>query len=181
MMTCELAGHGFLVVDNPDEADVIVVNTCAFIEAAAQESIDTFFEYRNYYKDKKIIVAGCLPSRYGKELENSLKEADAFLPCEEEENIFPKLSSMGFTSEIDVAKPCIERSVFSYVKISDGCNRRCSYCMIPKIRGNLKSDDYEKIKFEVYSKQNLGSSEIVLVAQDCGAWGSDLKNNQNLA
>lgn len=159
---------GLNIVEDASVADVIILNTCAFIEAATQESIDTFFEYRNYYKDKKIIVCGCLVSRYKDELKKSLSEADAFISCADEEKICDLIKSFDIKpSKKDEAKGT-SSSAFGYVKISEGCNRRCSYCTIPFIRGKYKSSSYDEIVKDVEEQRDLGAKEIVLVAQDCG-------------
>ena len=162
---------GFKIVDDAKYCDAIILNTCAFIEAAIQESIDTFFDYKNYYTEKPIVVVGCLPSRYDKELEKSLPEASAFLKCNEEDKLAETLTSLGLTPELgktDEANEIAEAQSFAYVKISEGCNRNCSYCMIPKIRGKYKSFSYVEIERDVYKAQSLGAKEIILVAQDCG-------------
>lgn len=178
-MIKDVLSFGFNVVENPEKANVIVLNTCAFIEIATQESIDTFFEYRNFYKDKKIIVVGCLPSRYGSDLEKSLNEADGFLPCKKEDDLPKLIESFGFFPENICPKQ--NSKTFAYVKISEGCNRRCSYCMIPKIRGEYESVQYSEIKKDVFEKISNGASEIILVAQDCGVWGRDLSPKLNLS
>lgn len=171
---------GFKIVDDAKYCDAIILNTCAFIEAAIQESIDTFFDYKNYYTEKPIVVVGCLPSRYDKELEKSLPEASAFLKCNEEDKLAETLTLLGLTPEIDKAKVSDtnpKMRSFAYVKISEGCNRNCSYCMIPKIRGKYKSFNYEEIDRDVNKAQSLGSKEIILVAQDCGVWGKDISSS----
>lgn len=161
-------GAGHNIVEDASLADVIILNTCAFIEAATQESIDTFFEYRNYYKDKKIIVCGCLVSRYKDELKKSLNEADAFISCDDEEKICELITNLnGKPSNNNETKEA-SSSAFGYVKISEGCNRRCSYCTIPFIRGKYKSSSYDEIVKDVEEQRDLGAKEIVLVAQDCG-------------
>lgn len=171
---------GYNVVEDALLADVIVLNTCAFIEAATQESIDTFFEYRNYYKNKKIIICGCLVSRYKDELKKSISEADAFISCDDEEKICEVIKDLNLKASNKVEANGVSASTFGYVKISEGCNRRCSYCTIPFIRGKYKSSSYDEIVKDVEEQYNLGVKEIVLVAQDCGVWGFDL-DGKNLA
>lgn len=163
-----LINGGINVVSNAEIADVIVLNTCAFIETAAQESIDTFFEYRNFYKDKKIIVCGCLVSRYSNDLFESLNEADAFISCDDENKICDVVKSLNIEPKNNYEAEEASSSAFAYVKISDGCNRRCSYCTIPYIRGKYKSAPYEEIVEDVKNQQSRGAKEIILVAQDCG-------------
>lgn len=163
-----LTKKGYNIVSLADKADVIILNTCAFIEAASQESIDTFFEYRNYYKNKKIVVCGCLVSRYSQDLINSLNEADAFIACSEEDKICDVIESLDVVALNNYEEETTSPSAFAYVKISDGCNRRCSYCTIPFIRGKYKSSTYDEIAQDVKAQQKLGAKEIILVAQDCG-------------
>lgn len=163
-----LIEKGYNIVSLADNADVIILNTCAFIEAASQESIDTFFEYRNFYSNKKIVVCGCLVSRYSQDLINSLDEADAFIACAEEDKIYDVIESLDVISQNDYEEDERSACAFAYVKISDGCNRRCSYCTIPFIRGRYKSSTYDEIAKDVRAQQKLGAKEIILVAQDCG-------------
>ncbi|MDO5329533.1 MAG: 30S ribosomal protein S12 methylthiotransferase RimO [Coriobacteriia bacterium] len=165
-MIDDLSNNGYAIVDNPDVADIIILNTCAFIEAATSESIDTFFDYKNQYPEKKIVVAGCLVSRYKDDLKKSLSEADMFISCNQEENIVDILGKLN-----EIGNKPEENKSYEYVKISEGCNRFCSYCTIPFIRGRYKSILYEDIARDV---KKTNAKEIVLVAQDCGAWGSDI-------
>ena len=163
-----LTDAGIHITKDASRADVIVLNTCAFIEPATQESIDTFFEYHNTYEDTPIIVAGCLVSRFGKDLKKALPEADGYLSYDEEDEIVKLVKSFIIDSEPVKSKPRTEKSAFSYVKISEGCNRKCSYCTIPYIRGKYKSSGFEEILNDVSDAVNKGAKEIVLVAQDCG-------------
>lgn len=163
-----LSEAGIALTSNANNADIIILNTCAFIEAATQESIDTFFEYKNTYENTPVIVVGCLVSRYGKDLKKALPEADGYLPCSEEEDIVKLVKSFNFSDEKLKKASKKEKQSFSYVKISDGCNRRCSYCTIPYIRGKYKSSGFEEILNDVSVAVNNGAKEIVLVAQDCG-------------
>lgn len=167
-MECLVKDAGFNVVEDASLADVIILNTCAFIEAATQESINTFFEYRNYYKDKKIVVCGCLVSRYKDELKKSMNEADAFISCSDENKICDLIRDFNLIPSKNNESKGTLVSAFGYVKISEGCNRRCSYCTIPFIRGKYKSSSYDEIVKDVEEQCELGAKEIVLVAQDCG-------------
>lgn len=181
-MTKSLIDFGYNIVDDPDLCDLIILNTCSFIETATQESIDTFFQYKNSYSDKKIIVVGCLVSRYKKDLEKALPEADAYVSCAQEDNLLNVIQNLNIKPQnfnIDVCSSS-SSSPFSYVKISEGCNRFCSYCCIPYIRGKYKSICYEEIKNDVNNAVENGAKEIVLVAQDCGVWGSDFDGDKSL-
>lgn len=177
-----LNDNGVYVTDNIHAADCIVVNTCAFIEAATQESIDTILEYKKFYPQKKIICAGCLVSRYKKDLKNSLTEVDKFLSCKEEYNIFETICDLyNINNTAKITQEDKHQKTFSYVKISEGCNNHCAYCTIPKIRGKLISSPYLDIKSDVSKEIDKGAKEIILVAQDCGVWGSDLPDKHNLS
>ena len=177
-----LIKHGFKITDELDEANVIVLNTCSFIEAAAQESIDTFFEYRKAFSDKKIIVCGCLVSRFS-DLPESMPEADAFVSCNDEAGLYETIINLLNLEEDTSKKHCYmpDKVSFAYVKISEGCNKMCSYCTIPLIRGKYKSCTYSEIYKEVNKCSSQDLQEVVLVAQDCGVWGCDLEKKHNLA
>lgn len=188
-MQLSLLEHGFNIVKDINLCNCIIVNTCSFIEAAAQESIDTILEYKKFFPDKKIVVAGCLPSRYKKDLEKSLTEADAFLPCNKEDQLYELLLDIFHVNKSNYPK--VQRTKnsrviknikpYAYVKISDGCNRFCSYCMIPYIRGRYISSKYEEIANDIRREVCSGAKEIVLVAQDCGVWGSDFNDKRDLS
>ncbi|MCQ2751858.1 MAG: 30S ribosomal protein S12 methylthiotransferase RimO [Coriobacteriales bacterium] len=178
---CEL-GYG--------EYDVIVINTCAFLQSAVNESIDTILSCAKEceeltatakYKKSKIIVCGCLPSRYGEDLYDSFPEVSAFLPVDQEEKlvetIYRVLGEKKILKQEDATNYIYIEN--AYVKISDGCNRFCSYCMIPYIRGAYRSLGLKEIDEEVTRLINYGEKEIVFVAQDTGIWGSDFKNQNN--
>lgn len=182
-----LSSKNICIVNNVENSDVIIVNTCAFIEAAAQESINTILEYKKFYSDKKIIVTGCLVSRYKNDLINSLNEADDFLACEKESEIYNTIKKFfpnynyGNTVVNKSTDKYIINKTFAYVKISEGCNKFCSYCMIPYIRGRYFSIPYEQIKNDIEKYTNSGIKEIILVAQDCGVWGSDFQTKLSLS
>lgn len=184
-----LISSGVKVTDDIDLCDCIILNTCAFIQSATQESVDTFFDYKNTYPNKKIIVSGCMCSRYKDKLETSLIEADAFVKCNDEDKILNYIKKIFNLDNVSISNKeenlnsqenitDNSKYVCSYVKISDGCNRQCSYCMIPKIRGKHKSIKYTDIKDDVINKIKHGAKEIVLVAQDCGSWGIDLNSKE---
>ena len=193
---------GFRVSDDPESSDVIVLNTCSFIQDATEESIDTFFEIAGLdgvqHGDAKIVVAGCMPARYGADLETELTEASAFVPCAEEDGIAdvvarligatpvacsphaPESESVADSASAESDDP---RSTvpFAYVKISDGCDRWCSYCTIPRIRGRYRSFPFDDIRGEVERAIGEGAREIVLIAQDTGRWGLDFEEPSTLA
>ena len=175
-------------VADPAQADVIIINTCGFIESAKQESIDTILEMAQYKKTgglKALIVAGCLSERYREELMRELPEVDAFLGVNAydaiAEAVDHALAGEAF-SEFSAPKAegnYLDRvlttpSYYAYVKIAEGCNNRCSYCAIPYIRGNLQSRTMEDIEAEVRMLLKAGVREIILVAQDTTRYGMDL-------
>lgn len=193
VMRRRLAEAGYSVDAEPESADVIVVNTCSFIQEATEESLDAIFEAASLKRVEAgrafLVVAGCMPARYGDDLSQELDEAAAFVPCSKEDDIVAIVEGLvgrpdpvaGRGAE---ACPAPENmtSPFSYVKISDGCDRFCSYCTIPFIRGRYHSFPYEQILDEVRRcVEDEGSREIVLIAQDTGRWGQDLADGHDLA
>ncbi len=176
---------GYEKTDKPSEADVIVVNTCGFIESAKEESINTFFSLYNAKPEAKFIFAGCLAQRYAKELE--LEEADAIFG-NRDLSYFPALldeleekgeDQIVLTPEFPaVEKGCMRAEFLStpascYLKISEGCNHRCNYCAIPVIRGPLRSLPFDDVVEEAKNLISRGFYEINIVAQDLGAYGTD--------
>lgn len=175
---------GYERVENVEDADLIVVNTCGFIESAKEESINTFFTLNNKNKKAKIIMAGCLAERYGSQME--LEEATAIFGNHDlskfpllldliekgEENIVlrPKVS----IDERDDRLELLSYPRSAYLKISEGCNHNCSYCAIPLIRGPLKSRPIESVVKEAERLIQKGIYEINLIAQDLGYYGLDL-------
>ncbi len=173
-----LSGKGLLVVSDFTEADAIIVNTCAFIESARTESIDTILEMSEYKKNKckKLIVTGCLPQKFKHELEENLPEADAFLGTNEYERIYGVL-----TDDSDFVCPIVEHkrvlttpTHYAYLKISDGCNNHCTFCTIPSIRGKYTSRTIESLVEETRELVDRGVKELILVAQDVTGYGIDL-------
>lgn len=184
-MRARLSAAGFDLIDDPAEADAVVVNTCSFIRAATEESLEAIFDAAQLPKvasgDAKLIVAGCMPARYGEDLAQELTEARAFVPCSREDDIVSVLSSV-LGVDAREAKPAAETSPTSaYVKISDGCDRFCSFCTIPLIRGRYHSFSFEDIRSEIASLVSGGTREIVLIAQDTGRWGTDFDEPSSLA
>lgn len=191
-MKSRLLEAGYSFVEEPTEADAIIVNTCSFIQSATEESLDAIFELTDIDSvakgDAHIIVAGCMPARYGSDLENELMEVRSFVPCSREDDISLVLDSVFFESKIEPAAYCPREDVhadqdgvFAYVKISDGCDRWCSYCTIPLIRGPYHSYSYESIRKQVAAHVAAGKAEIVLIAQDTGRWGEDFAEPLSLA
>ena len=177
---------GYDVVDDPENSDAVVVNTCSFIQPAIEESIDTIFEVAQSHGVElgatKLIVTGCMPSRFGELLYETLTEPDAFLTCAEEDQIVSTLDRLfrQTSTRIERTQPPLA-TPSAYVKISDGCSRNCSFCTIPSIRGPYRSLPLETIFSEVSSLVSAGAKEIVLIAQDSGLWGKDLPQKDSLA
>lgn len=183
------------LTNNPKEADIIIVNTCGFIEKAKQESINTILDMAKYkikYKCKLLIATGCLTQRYGKELLNLMPELDIVLGVNDYEKINKaiegfikenkKISSTNFTNEgINEGKRIITTNKSSaYLRIAEGCNNFCTYCIIPKIRGKFRSRKIENIIEEGKILANAGVKEIILIAQDTTNYGIDLYNEKRL-
>ena len=176
-----LNGAGYLEVDTADEADVVIINTCSFLASATSESIETTLslaeEISEGLRGTRIVMCGCVPSRYGAELPTELPEVAAFVRTDEEDGIVSVIDGL-----LDVRRaeppfiPSVKRTIESavaYVKISDGCDRYCSFCAIPYIRGRYYSRSAESILAEVRDLVAGGVREIVLIGQDTGIWGSD--------
>ncbi|MCR5462894.1 MAG: 30S ribosomal protein S12 methylthiotransferase RimO [bacterium] len=165
------------ITNKIDEADVIIVNTCGFIESAKKESIDTILEMADYHK--KLIVTGCLVERYYEDLKKSLPEVDLFIRIKDYPHIKEILSDFLNENVKDFKEKnrlLITPKHLAYLRISDGCNNRCSYCAIPLIRGNYRSRLEDDIYDEAISLVNKGVKEIVLISQDTTRYGSDLGN-----
>ena len=159
-MARRLREAGFSVTEEASSADAIIVNTCSFIQAATEESIDAIFEAASLPKVDEgsavLIVAGCMPARYGDDLAAELTEASAFVPCSREDDI-AEVVARALRISLPVAavggEPAEgEGRTFAYVKISDGCDRFCSYCTIPYIRGRYHSFPYEQIAEDVRAR-----------------------------
>ncbi len=178
------AGYNIVALDQP--SDCIVVNTCSFIQSATEESLEAIFEVAGFDSvqagDTKLVVCGCLPSRYGDDLDDELSEADRIVPCSKEDDIVQIMDGLfGLAGGKDRYEVAFDYAPSEYVKISDGCNRFCSFCTIPYIRGRYHSFEYEDIAAEVEAMIESGTKEIVLIAQDSGIWGLDLKPRKSLA
>ncbi len=178
------------------EADIIVVNTCAFINDAKEESIDTILEVSDYKEAgncKLLVVAGCLPQRYQDVLTEQLPEVDLFLGTAEGPHIVElieqQLQSQSPTQEVGVPDylydhetPRVNSSptYSSYVKIAEGCSNHCSYCVIPQLRGKLRSRSIASVVQEVCNLADQGVTEIVLIAQDITDYGADRSDGATL-
>ena len=190
-MALRLTRAGYGIVDDPEHADVVIVNTCSFIQAATEESIEAILEVAGYDSvasgASKLVVAGCMPARYGADLEPEFPEVSSFLSCSKEQDIVASVDKIIGTERLVGADRNValdlqgDARVFAYVKISDGCDRFCAYCTIPFIRGRYHSYTYDDIRDEVERVVSEGAREIVLIAQDTGRWGTDFENPSTLA
>ena len=190
-----LASRGHQMVDSEEIADVIVINTCCFIHDAKEESIQTILEMAEYKKAgscKAMIVTVCLAQRYKQEIIDEIEEVDAVLGTTSYDKIVEAIDEAlaGYTSvemtDID-ALPLVEskRLVttgghFAYLKIAEGCDKHCTYCIIPKIRGNFRSVPIERLLKEAEDLVAQGVKEIILVAQETTLYGKDLYGEKSL-
>ena len=189
-MRARLLDAGYQEAFEVDDADVIIVNTCSFLASATSESIEATLELADEVasgvRTRPIVMCGCVPSRYGADLADELPEVTAFVRVNEEEGIVGFVDQvLGRTSTSTAL--CDGRMLrtiegaSAYVKISDGCNRWCSFCAIPAIRGRYHSRSAEEIVDEVAGLMAGGVREVVLIGQDTGVWGCDLPGSQTLA
>lgn len=176
---------GFDIVDINDSADAIVINTCAFIQPAIEESIDTILEIAGLDEvasgATKLIVVGCMPSRFGDELIPEFPEVSNFIPCANEDSLVDVVSQALQSPSVEPRTVEFSYNPSEYVKISDGCSRHCAFCTIPSIRGPYHSFSFNAIYSDIECKIKGGAKEIVLIAQDSGMWGLDLEPRESLA
>ena len=188
-MRALLLADGFDEVFEADEADLAIINTCSFLASATSESIETTLELAELMAEgvrrRPIVMCGCVPSRYGAQLAPELPEVSAFVRADEEDGIAGVVREvLGLEAPTVAAKVDALRTVegaSAFVKISDGCNRFCSFCAIPYIRGRYQSRPYEEIEQEVRALVAGGVREVVLIGQDTGIWGSDFDEPRTLA
>ena len=181
--------HGYEIVNNPEEAEAIIINTCGFIETAKEEAINTILEMAEYkkYNCKYLIAMGCLVERYKKELEKSIPEVDLYIKYSEYSTLWEqveKLLSNG-KENVDFDK-FTDRVIttgenYAYIKIADGCSNCCTFCAIPKIRGMQKSRTMESLVEEANKLAEQGYEEIILTAQDTTRYGQDIYGEPKLA
>lgn len=178
-----LREKGYAITDDIAEANVLIVNTCAFLQSARKEAIDTVLDCDSYRGGnlEKIVVSGCLPEKYIGELFPSLTEADVFLGCNDAEALLDSLersyredarvNAVGQGREGEEGRVLTTPLHYAYLKIADGCNNHCTYCLIPKIRGKYRSYPMEQLIAEAESLGDL--SELILVAQDTTRYGTE--------
>ncbi len=190
IMAGSLDAAGLVAAPDAGDADIIIVNTCSFIESAIDESIDAILElaqHKTSGRCRRLIVAGCLPERFREEIAPTLPEVDAFLgtgacaqivaaaldlPANEQQILLPPPEANPLPQH--GARRITPESPSVYLKITEGCNRRCTYCIIPKLKGRLRSRPMDDILSEARQLIAAGYREIVLIGQDTGSYGSDL-------
>ena len=168
--------NGYKIVDNAEDADIIVINTCAFIEDSKKESIDAIFDhslYKKYGKCKRLIVSGCMSERYKENFMEMFQEVDSAIGIHDLEKILTAVEKDGFhdAEENTTYKEYVDRINTStnysvYIRISDGCHANCSFCAIPSIRGKHRSRKIEDIVKEAKEYAKNGAKEINLIAHE---------------
>jgi ribosomal protein S12 methylthiotransferase len=193
----QMLGHlqaaGWQIEDSPEKAFVIVINTCSFIEDAADESIDAILALSAFKSEGEcrcLVVTGCLPERYREEIVDALPEVDIFLGTGAFDHIIDAVEGRLTGQKCLLPDPDLisfsknqglrSETSTAYIKIAEGCDRRCTYCIIPHLRGNQKSRQLKDILSEVRHLLTKGVKEFTLVSQDTTAYGSDLCHHQNL-
>ncbi|MCD4693210.1 MAG: 30S ribosomal protein S12 methylthiotransferase RimO [Calditrichales bacterium] len=180
----QLEYNHFEVIDQPEDADVIILNTCGFIEEAKEESVQAIFEALKLKKDnpaKKVFAAGCLTQRYHREILKEIPEIDAVFGTEAYAKILqalgrPEAALNNLYCRRKISAPCH----YAYLKISEGCNHTCSFCAIPAIRGSHRSRTIESLLEEAKKLCQQGVKELILISQDTSYYGKDLYNKQRI-
>jgi ribosomal protein S12 methylthiotransferase len=196
VMLGSMTSAGWELIDNPDDADLLILNTCGFIQSAVEEAITEIFELvriKEQSPGKKIVVVGCLVQRYKEKLKEELPEIDLFLGTEGAADIAEYVAQMENDDQHGVVllperilmssntPRVISTPVYrAWLKITEGCDNRCSYCMIPAIRGQLRSRTIDDLTEEARNLQEHGVRELSLVAQDSTAYGNDLDKGENI-
>ncbi len=178
----DLVGHGAQVVPTLETADVILVNTCGFIDAAKAESIEAILEAAALKRSagvRAVVAVGCLVERYRADLRREIPEVDLFLGFHELHTLVPELAARGLLVDPVADHPGVrtylgEQSHVRYLKISEGCDHTCAFCAIPLMRGRHRSEPLERLVREAQQLEAQGAKEINLVAQDLGHYGRDL-------
>ncbi len=196
VMLGSMASEGWELMDDPHDADLLILNTCGFIQPAVEEAISEIFELvriKESSPGKKIVVVGCLVQRYQEQLQKDLPEIDLFVGTEGAADIAKYVSQMengDLTSKVllpdrmlmsSSTPRVISTPVFrAWLKITEGCDNRCAYCMIPAIRGRLRSRTINDLTHEAQNLEEYGVKELSIIAQDSTAYGNDLGQGQNI-
>jgi ribosomal protein S12 methylthiotransferase len=188
-----LSKEGYLLTTDPLRAEILIVNTCSFIEEATKEAIESIIRFSRFKKEGRcrlLIVSGCLPQRYGKVLEKELPEVDLFVGTGDFQNLpellkqKPKrksyLSRPTFLYDENTPRILSTPPFIAYLKIAEGCSNACTFCTVPKIRGRYRSRKLRSILEEAAKLADQGVQELVLIAQDTTAYGRDLRDGTHL-
>ncbi|WP_353892024.1 30S ribosomal protein S12 methylthiotransferase RimO [Proteinivorax hydrogeniformans] len=195
VMLGKLGEKGFNITNEPEIAEVIIINTCGFIESAKKESIDTILEFAKYKENKcqVLVVTGCLVQRYKEELKEEIPEIDGIMGTGEYEKIadcidaglegtnFDRTEKLDYLYDHTTPRMLSTPKHTAYVKIAEGCDNHCTYCIIPKLRGGYRSRPIESIVEEVENLVKGGVKEVILVAQDTTVYGMDIYGEYKLA
>jgi len=196
VMLGHLVNAGWIITDDPAEAEIIIVNTCSFIEPAVNESIDTILELAKFKETgicRHLVVTGCLPERFREEIVHALPEVDIFLGTGAFDRIVHAVNGSSDFSKCFLPDPNLltmqakeahrvrSLSHIAYIKIAEGCSRHCAYCIIPRLRGKYRSRNHEDIIAEARSLVLSGVKELILVAQDTTSYGKDLNMSVDLS
>jgi ribosomal protein S12 methylthiotransferase len=188
-----LSKEGHLLTTDPLRAEILIVNTCSFIEEATKEAIESIIQFSRFKKEGRcrlLIVSGCLPQRYGKVLEKELPEVDLFVGTGDFQNLpellkqKPKrksyLSKPTFLYDENTPRILSTPSFFAYLKIAEGCSNACTFCTVPRIRGRYQSRKPQSVLEEAERLADQGVQELILIAQDTTAYGRDLRDGTHL-
>ncbi|MBR6252839.1 MAG: 30S ribosomal protein S12 methylthiotransferase RimO [Clostridia bacterium] len=183
--------HKFDIVASPEDADIIIVNTCGFIDSAKKEAINTLLEMAEYkaYNCKLLVATGCMVQRYKEELQKELPEVDLFVSLDEYDELYEKVEALIGQDAKNVKntelsyfdREITTNGYYAYLKIAEGCSNNCTYCAIPKIRGPYVSRDFDEIIKEAKGLSDKGCEEIIVIAQDTTKYGVDLYGKPRLA
>ncbi len=185
VLLTQLRGNGIDVIheSKKDDANVVVINTCGFIDNAKQESIDTILRYVDAKEEgivEKVYVTGCLSQRYKDDLEKEIPQVDAWFGTRDLSRLLKQLNA-NYKHELVGERILTNPSHFAYLKISEGCDRPCSFCAIPLMRGGHISRPMEELVLEAKNLAKNGTKELLLIAQDSTYYGLDLYKKRNLA
>ncbi len=185
VLLTQLRGNGIETTheSNKDDANIVVINTCGFIDNAKQESIDTILRYVDAKEDgvvEKVYVTGCLSERYKSELEKEIPDVDAWFGTRDLSRLLKQLNA-NYKHELVGERILTNPSHYAYLKISEGCDRPCSFCAIPIMRGKHISKPMEELVLEAKNLAKKGTKELLLIAQDSTYYGLDLYKKRNLA
>jgi ribosomal protein S12 methylthiotransferase len=183
VVLAQLAANNFELCDDSTDADIALINTCGFIEAAKQESIDTILqavELKNQGLVKKVVVMGCLSERYAEQLRKEIPEVDTFIGANKMDEVV-RILGADLKRELLGERLLTTPAHFAYLKISEGCDRPCSFCSIPLMRGAHVSKPMERVVLEARRLASLGVREVILIAQDSTSYGLDRYGKRMLA